>query len=108
MSVAVARGIAVVRTEAEREQALERRMQALARMNTLATEKDRGYVSSMASDPDLRYAAEAGTLIGTPDEIIEKIHRLHDGGVRYILLSSAYVTPGLMQGVAEEIMPAFA
>lgn len=108
MSVAVARGIAVVRNEAERAQALERRMQALARMNTLATARDRGYVSSMASDPDLRHAAESGTLIGTPEEIVEKIERLRDGGVAYILLSSAYVTPGLMRSVAEEIMPAFA
>jgi len=108
MSVAVARGIAVVRNDAERARALERRMQALSRMNTLATSTDRSYVSSMASDPDLRHAAESGTLIGTPDEIIEKIQRLRDGGVAYILLSSAYVTPGLMQSVAEEIMPAFA
>jgi len=108
MSVAVARGIAIVRNEAERAQALERRMQALARMNTLATSTDRNYVSSMASDPDLRHAAESGTLIGTPAEIIEKIQRLRDGGVAYILLSSAYVTPGLMQSFADEIMPAFA
>jgi len=108
MSVAVARGITIVRNEDERERAFERRMQALGRMNALATAKERGYVSSMASDPNLRHAAEAGTLIGTPEEIIEKIQRLRDGGVAYILLSSAYVTPGLMQTVAEEIMPAFA
>jgi alkanesulfonate monooxygenase SsuD/methylene tetrahydromethanopterin reductase-like flavin-dependent oxidoreductase (luciferase family) len=107
MSVAVARGVAIVRTDAERERALERRMQALNRMNTLATSADRNYVSSMASDPDLRRAAENGTLIGTPDEIIEKIGRLRDGGAAYVLLSSAYATPGLMQCFAEEIMPAF-
>jgi alkanesulfonate monooxygenase SsuD/methylene tetrahydromethanopterin reductase-like flavin-dependent oxidoreductase (luciferase family) len=107
MSVAVARGVAIVRTDAERERALERRMQALNRMNTLATSADRNYFSSMASDPDLRRAAENGTLIGTPDEIIEKIGRLRDGGAAYVLLSSAYATPGLMQCFAEEIMPAF-
>ena len=107
MSVAVARGVAIVRTDAERERALERRMQALNRMNTLATSADRNYVSSMASDPDLRRAAENGTLIGTPDEIIEKIGRLQDGGAAYVLLSSAYAAPGLMQCFAEEIMPAF-
>lgn len=108
MSVAVARGMTIIRTEQEREQALERRMQALNRMNTLATSADRSYVSSMASDPDLRQAAENGTLIGTPDEIIEKIERLREGGVAYILFSSAYATPGLMQTFADEIMPAFA
>jgi len=107
MSVAVARSIAIVRNEDERERAMEKRMQALARMNTLATSADRNYVSSMASDPDLRRAAEKGTLIGTPDEIIEVIQRLRDGGVAYILFSSAYASPGLMQRFADEILPAF-
>lgn len=108
MTVGVARSIAIVRNAEERERALGRRMQSLDRMNRLATTADRRYVSSMASDPDLRRAAEEGTLIGTPEEIVEMIGRLRDGGVGYILLSSAYVTPGLMQSFAEEIMPAFA
>jgi alkanesulfonate monooxygenase SsuD/methylene tetrahydromethanopterin reductase-like flavin-dependent oxidoreductase (luciferase family) len=108
MNVGVARGIAIIRNEEERRQALGRRMASLDRMNRLATTADRKYVSSMASDPNLREAAEHGTLIGTPDEIIEMIRHLRDGGVGYILLSSAYVTPGLMQTFAEEIMPAFA
>lgn len=108
MSVAVARNLTIVRNDDEREAAMERRMQALARMNNLATSADRNYVSSMASDPDLRRAAENGTLIGTPEEIIEMIQRLRDGGVEYILFSSAYATPGLMQSFSEEIMPAFA
>jgi alkanesulfonate monooxygenase SsuD/methylene tetrahydromethanopterin reductase-like flavin-dependent oxidoreductase (luciferase family) len=108
MTVGVARGIAIVRNAAERERAFARRMQALDRMNRLATTADRSYVSSMASDPDLRRAAEQGTLIGTPEEIIEMLRRLRDGGAGYILLSSAYVTPGLMRTFAEEVMPAFA
>ena len=108
MNVGVARGITIIRNEEEREQALGRRMASLDRMNRLATTADRRYVSSMASDPNLRQAAENGTLIGTPDEIIEMIQHLRDGGVGYILLSSAYVTPGLMQAFAEEVMPAFA
>ncbi len=108
MSVAVARGIAIVRNDDEREHALERRTKALGRMNALATSADRSYVSSMASDPNLRLAAENGTLIGTPDEIIAMIQRLRDGGVAYILLSGTFRTPGLMQGFAGEIMPAFA
>jgi len=108
MTVGVARGIAIVRNDEERERALGRRMASLDRMNRLATTADRRYVSSMASDPNLRQAAENGTLIGTPDEIIEMIRHLRDAGVGYILLSSAYVTPGLMQSFAEEVMPAFA
>ncbi len=108
MTVGVARGIAIVRNEAERERAMARRMQTLDRMNRLATTADRSYVSSMASDPDVRRGAEAGTLIGTPEEIVAMIRRLRDGGVGYILLASAHVTPGLLQTFAEEVMPAFA
>jgi alkanesulfonate monooxygenase SsuD/methylene tetrahydromethanopterin reductase-like flavin-dependent oxidoreductase (luciferase family) len=108
MSVGVARGIAIVRNEEERERAMGKRMASLDRMNRLATTPDRRYVSSMASDPDVRRAAEQGTLIGTPEEIVAMIQRLRDGGAAYILLSSAYVTPGLMRAFAEEIMPAFA
>jgi alkanesulfonate monooxygenase SsuD/methylene tetrahydromethanopterin reductase-like flavin-dependent oxidoreductase (luciferase family) len=108
MNVGVARGITIIRNEEERERALGKRMASLDRMNRLATTADRRYVSSMASDPNLRQAAEGGTLIGTPEEIIEMIRHLRDGGVGYILLSSAYVTPGLMKTFAEEVMPAFA
>jgi alkanesulfonate monooxygenase SsuD/methylene tetrahydromethanopterin reductase-like flavin-dependent oxidoreductase (luciferase family) len=108
MTVGAARGIAIVRNAEERERAFARRMQALDRMNRLATTADRSYVSSMASDPDVRRGAEQGTLIGTPEEIIEMIRRLQDGGVGYILLAGAFATPGLLQIFAEEIMPAFA
>jgi alkanesulfonate monooxygenase SsuD/methylene tetrahydromethanopterin reductase-like flavin-dependent oxidoreductase (luciferase family) len=107
MSVGVARGLAIVRNEEERAQALVKRMQALGRMNRLASSADGSYVSSMASDPDTRKAAEDGTLIGTPDEIIERIGRLRDGGVEYILLSGALANPAQLRIFAEEIMPAF-
>jgi alkanesulfonate monooxygenase SsuD/methylene tetrahydromethanopterin reductase-like flavin-dependent oxidoreductase (luciferase family) len=108
MSVAVARNLTIVNNDDEREAAMAQRMKALARMNNLATSSDGAYRSSMASDPDLRRAAENGTLIGTPAEIIDMIRRLRDGGVEYILFSSAYARPGLMQRIADEIMPAFA
>lgn len=108
MSVGVARGLAIVRNESERAEALTKRMQALGRMNRLATSEDGRYVSSMASDPDLQRAAEEGTLIGTAEEIIERIHRLREAGVRYILLAGALRTPHQMRAFADEIMPEFA
>ena len=108
MDVGVARGLAIVRDAAEREQALTKRMQALGRMGRLAKSEDGQYVSSMAPDPDLLKAAEEGTLIGTPDEIIERIHRLRDGGVRNILLSGPLRSTDQLRAFAEEVMPAFA
>lgn len=108
MNVAVARGAAIVRNDEERELAVTERMQSLDRMNRLATSHDGSYRSSMASDPDLRKAAEQGTLIGTPDEIIEHLQQLGNGGVEYILLSGTQNDSNLMRTFSREIMPAFA
>ena len=108
MNVAVSRGIAIVRNDDEREIAITRRMEAVGRMNRLAQTADGSYVSSMASDPDLRKAAEHGTLIGTPEEIIERIRQLRNGGVEYILLAGVQSSPDLMRAFASEVMPAFA
>lgn len=108
MNVAVARSAAIVRNEEERESAIINRMETLGRMNRLATSQDGSYRSSMASDPDLRRAAEQGTLIGTPDEIIDHIRQLGNGGIEYILLSGIQGDTRLMHDFATEIMPAFA
>lgn len=108
LNVAVARGAAIIRDEEEREIAITRRMESLERMNRLATSHDGSYRSSMASDPDLRKAAERGTLIGTPDEIIDHIHQLGNGGIEYILLSGTQNDSQLMRDFSREIMPAFA
>ncbi len=108
MTVGVARGLQIVRDDDERAQAVERRMQALERMNRHATSADGSYVSSMASDPDLLKAAEQGTLIGTPDEIVERIRQLRNGGVEYILLSGTRNASDVLKTFSEEVMPAFA
>ena len=46
-----------------------------------------------------------GALIGTPADIIEKLQRLADGGVRYVLLTNAVVTRESLLEFCEEIMP---
>jgi len=108
MTVGVARGLQIVRDDDERAEAVERRMRTLERMNRHATSADGAYVSSMASDPDLLKAAEQGTLIGTPDEIVERIRQLRNGGVEYILLSGALNASDTLKTFSEEVMPAFA
>ena len=84
MTVAVARAVDIIDGQAERDDAIARRIDALERMNRPARTEDGAYVSSMASDPDLRKAAERGTLIGTPEEIVERIRQLGNGGIEYI------------------------
>ncbi len=108
MNVAVARGMHIIRNEEEREIAIDRRMAALDHMNQMAKSKDVSYTTSMTSDPDLRKAAEQGTLIGTPEEIIDHLEKLRDGGVEYILLAGAQMSPTQMRAFADEVMPAFA
>jgi alkanesulfonate monooxygenase SsuD/methylene tetrahydromethanopterin reductase-like flavin-dependent oxidoreductase (luciferase family) len=53
----------------------------------------------------LRKAAVEGVLLGTPDEIIERLKWLEAQGVDYVLLSSP--APDGLRIFAEEIMPAF-
>jgi len=108
MTVGVARGLQIVRSADERAEAVERRMRSLGRMNQHAVSADGSYVSSMASDPDLLKAAEQGTLIGTPDEIVERIRQLRNGGVEYILLSGTGNASDVLKTFSEEVMPAFA
>jgi len=104
MSVAVARGVEIVRCQEEREIAVTKRIEALGRMNQLASSEDGAYRFGMASDPDLKKAAAP---IGGPEEIIERIRQLRGGGVEYILLTVAQSDPGLMHDFSREIMPAF-
>jgi alkanesulfonate monooxygenase SsuD/methylene tetrahydromethanopterin reductase-like flavin-dependent oxidoreductase (luciferase family) len=101
MGVAVARGLIIARNAAEREQAVAARMQALETLNAFGSRQ-----SSMASDTDLRKAAEDGTLIGTPDEIARRLELLRAQGVNYVLLATSH--PPTLRAFAKEIMPAFA
>ena len=108
MTVAVARGIAIVRDGTERERAIAQRIDSLDRMNRLGRSADGRYVSSMNSDPDLRKAAVEGTLIGTPGEIVDQLRQLRNGGVEYVLLAGPQGSPRLLHDFAAEVMPAFA
>ena len=105
-SVAVARGLLVAKTPAEREAAIAARMKSQEVMNAHGTSADKSVKSSMVSDPDLRKAATEGTLIGTPEEIIERLKSLEREGVDYVILSTR--GNDALRVFAEEVMPAFA
>lgn len=92
--VAVARALHVVRTESERRKALERRAENLKNIGELARRP--GSTEALVDD---------GALIGTPDEIIEKLQRFAKGGVDYVLLTNAVVTRESLLEFSEEIMP---
>jgi alkanesulfonate monooxygenase SsuD/methylene tetrahydromethanopterin reductase-like flavin-dependent oxidoreductase (luciferase family) len=92
--VAVARALHVVRNEADRKKALERRADNLKNIGELARRP--GSTEALIDD---------GALIGTPDEIIEKLQRLAEGGVEYVLLTNAVVTRESLLEFSQEIMP---
>jgi alkanesulfonate monooxygenase SsuD/methylene tetrahydromethanopterin reductase-like flavin-dependent oxidoreductase (luciferase family) len=106
LGVAVARGLFIARNDEEREAAIAARMKSQEVMNAFGTAADQKTKSSMVSDSDLRKAAVEGVLLGTPEEIIERLKWLEARGVGYVLLSSR--SPDGMRIFAEEIMPAFA
>lgn len=105
-SVAVARGLLIAKTPAERDAAIAARMKSQEVMNAHGTSADKSVKSSMVSDPDLRKAATEGTLIGTPEEIIERLKSLEREGVDYVILSTR--GNDALRVFAEEVMPAFA
>jgi alkanesulfonate monooxygenase SsuD/methylene tetrahydromethanopterin reductase-like flavin-dependent oxidoreductase (luciferase family) len=106
MGAAVARALYITNTPAERDAAVAARIRQLNFMNAHGRSADGKQRSSMVSDDDLLKATEQGVLIGTPVEIIERLHRLGDAGVGYVLLSPQ--TEGAMRVFAEKIMPALA
>ena len=105
LGVAVARGLFIIRNDEEREAAIAARMKTQGVMNAFATTADQTRTSSMVSDSDLRKAAVEGTLIGTPEEIIERLKWLEARGVDYVLHSSGW--PDGLRIIADEVMPAF-
>ena len=107
MSVAVARSVNVVLTDAERQKALENRLAARRRVAQLAQRPDGQNKASILSYADTLEASEAGTLYGSPDEIAAKVQELRDLGVDYVLLNSAG-GPKTLRRFAKEILPAFA
>ena len=102
MQIGVTRALHIVRTEAEREQAYKIRSEVTKAISDLA----RGRKPDSYDDP--RAAAEASALIGTPEEIIEKLHMMEQGGVAHVLLIDVTGSRDSLRLFANEIMPAFA
>jgi probable F420-dependent oxidoreductase len=105
MMVGVTRGLQLVRSPAERQKALETRLQVLRNIGTLA----RGPGAERYANPEAAsVAADDAPLLGTPDEIIARLRRLQEGGVGYVLLVDPAPSIANLAAFACEIMPALA
>ena len=105
--VAVAREMFVADTQAEKDAAIAHMHRA--RQQILGVSRAPGQETGIAY-PGLfaRCAAlDANTLIGTPDEIADRLEGLRNAGADYLILSCGGSCESLRR-FAREIMPAFA
>jgi alkanesulfonate monooxygenase SsuD/methylene tetrahydromethanopterin reductase-like flavin-dependent oxidoreductase (luciferase family) len=98
--VGVTRGLHIITTEEERAKALERRRDVVKNIGDIARRPG----AEALSYADM-VAADDAALIGTPEEIIEKLRELALRGVESILLSNATATRKTLEIFAKEIMP---
>jgi alkanesulfonate monooxygenase SsuD/methylene tetrahydromethanopterin reductase-like flavin-dependent oxidoreductase (luciferase family) len=112
MDVGVARAFYVAKDEAEKQAALERRMEAQRRLEAISSAPDgtKNRASIMAYS-DTREASEESALYGSPDEIAAKLEKLRTLGVEYVLLNGGGLVGHANESLrrfARELMPAFA
>ncbi len=106
--VGVARGLYVAKDAADRDAAIQRRIDARRRVDALAQRPDGGNQSSLMSYDDAFETTANAAMFGTVDEIVEKIEKMRDAGVRYILFSDGGTGIEGLRTFSKEIMPHFA
>jgi alkanesulfonate monooxygenase SsuD/methylene tetrahydromethanopterin reductase-like flavin-dependent oxidoreductase (luciferase family) len=108
LDVGVARAFYVAKDEADKEAALERRLEAQRRLSAISESPGRKNTASIMAFSDTREASEESALYGTPDQIAKKLERLRELGVEYILLNGGGPARDNLRRFARELMPAFA
>jgi alkanesulfonate monooxygenase SsuD/methylene tetrahydromethanopterin reductase-like flavin-dependent oxidoreductase (luciferase family) len=106
LHVAVARDMYVADNHAAKDAALERSRQFHERILSVARWPDRSGGSHILAYHHAPEEAEANSLIGTPDEIMEKLEALRRAGVDYVIMSCGGSRESLRR-FAHEIMPTF-
>ena len=102
---AIARSVTIVKTDAERKAALERRKDTFKRIGAIAVHGTPGGAQTPVSQADPDLASDDSALMGSPQEIVDRIGTLAEAGAGYILISMPSITPEAMQQFAEEILP---
>ena len=104
--VILTRSLRMARSEADREGLVERQMDALRVLAESTAPPSQGGRNLFYSPPEARReTVEGASIIGTPDECIERLKRLEAGGVEQVALIG--MTPDDLRFFAREIMPAF-
>ncbi len=107
MQAAVARAVYVAKDAADKQRALDQRLEAQKRTHALAQSPDGSNKSSMMTFADLRAASDESALFGTPDEIAEKLERLRKLGVEHVLINNPNQARESLRRFSRDLMPAF-
>ena len=109
MNVAVARALHITRNNAEREEAHQQRSRLLSGISRLSRIREGGGPqSTMLQYNDTRLATEEGALIGPPEEIIDRLLRMRECGIEYVLLIDITGSRDSLRTFRDEVMPALA
>ena len=104
--IALARALYIAKNKKEKIEVIEKRMEARSKVDKLSERPDRKNNSSIMSfkGPD---EALNGALIGTEDEIHERLINLKENGVGYLLLVDAGGGINHLRYFAKKIMPMY-
>src|ERR1700733_13783478 len=109
MEVGVARAFFVAKDAADKEAALERRLEAQRRLAAGSSAPGTKNTASIMAYSDTREASEESALYGTPEEIAQKLDKLRQLGVEYVLLNGGGgLAHDSLARFAREVMPHFA
>jgi probable F420-dependent oxidoreductase len=106
MMVGVTRGLQIVHNDEERRRAILTRREVLKNIGDLARGPGAERYHHIKDDPDA-FELDDAPLLGTPEEIIERLKRLEAGGVENVLFAAPGASVAGLRTFAEEIMPAF-
>jgi alkanesulfonate monooxygenase SsuD/methylene tetrahydromethanopterin reductase-like flavin-dependent oxidoreductase (luciferase family) len=106
--IAVARGLQIVSGETERAEALEVRARVLRNIGDLARGPGAERYHKLTPEAAAALAGEEAALLGTPDEIVERLRKLSAGGVDYVLIVDPTGSRDSLRTFASRIMPALA
>ncbi len=109
MEVGVARAFFVAKDEADKQAALERRLEAQRRLAAVSSAPGVKNTASIMAYSDTREASEESALYGTPDEIAVKLEKLRSLGIEYVLLNGGGgLAHDSLARFSRELIPAFA
>jgi alkanesulfonate monooxygenase SsuD/methylene tetrahydromethanopterin reductase-like flavin-dependent oxidoreductase (luciferase family) len=108
--VAVTRGMMVANNDNQRSDAHILRGKFISQVQVLSKDKTEGpkAFSPVGNSGDTDAISENGAVLGSSEEMCERVGRLRDEGVQTILLHDLSGSSEALQQFAEEVMPKFA